>query len=115
MKQYLLAKSNVTVYENTEVKSISKKDSKVIIMTDKEEFRAKKIVLACGRWIEKFVPSLSKVLRLKERTVYFLDLVNPEKYEVGKFPIFIRIFENALYYCLPNFDGHGVKIAQSSL
>lgn len=80
MKRYLLAKSNVAVYENTEVKSISKKNSKVTIITEKGEFRAKKIVLACGRWIQKLVPSFSKVLILKEQTVYFLDLVDPEKY-----------------------------------
>ena len=106
-----MTKSNATVYENTEVKSISKKDSKVVIVTDKGEFRAKKIVLACGRWIEKLVPSFSKLLNYKEQTIYFLDLVDPEKYRAGKFPIFTRIFEHGLYYCLPDFDGSGVKIA----
>ena len=86
-----------------------------MLTTEKGEFQAKKIVLACGRWIEKLVPSLSKVLKCVEQTVYFLDLVNPEQYLCQKFPIFTRIFEDSLYYCLPNFNGHGVKIARSSI
>ena len=47
-----------------------------------------------------------------KQAVIYLDLKNVEKYKKGKFPTFTHRRQKIRFYCLPDWDGSGVKLAR---
>ncbi len=49
-------------------------------------YKAKKVVLACGRWISEFVQDLKDTTIVVRQTVGYYQMKNMENYKVGKYP-----------------------------
>ena len=81
-----------------------------ITTSDSQVFKAKKIIVSCGRWVEELYPEISQITTTEEQAVVYFDLKNIEQYSVGKFPAFFHFKKNIGFYSAPNWDGTGLKI-----
>ena len=70
------------------------------------------MLLSCGHWISELVPEMNKITTKIQQAVIYLDLKNVEKYKKGKFPTFTHRRKRIRFYCLPDWDGTGVKLAR---
>ena len=78
LKVYL--EKHIKIAENTLVTSVEQIQEGARVITDIGEFHSNKVVLACGRWITKLVPELTKLLTVYQQVVVYFEVDNMEKY-----------------------------------
>lgn len=87
-------------------------DGGVIIKTDSDEYRAAKIVLTPGPWLNAFIPDLALPLSVERQVLYWFDPgENHEAFDLRQLPIFAWEYaRDQMFYGFPNL-GAGVKVA----
>lgn len=114
----LAEKQGAEIRRNERVLEIKYKENSVEVITEKEIYRAEKLIISAGAWIKDFIEkeylNLFKVYR---QVLYWFDVAeNYENFKLGNFPVFIWEFgrsENDFVYGFPAIEGKngGFKIA----
>jgi sarcosine oxidase len=87
-------------------------DDGVVVETDRDTYRANRLVLAAGAWTGDLVDDLDGVV-VPERQVlgWFQPKTDPERYAPDAFPVFLTADdEGTEYYGFPRYDRPGVKL-----
>lgn len=112
---YLKTLPNVVIFENTEIKSITKSSANVSIATETEIISADKTVVASGRWVLDLFPELNEILHVTKQYLTYFKLANPELYQFGRIPSFVYYTPTVKYYTTPDRKGLGFKMGSHQL
>jgi sarcosine oxidase len=85
----------------------------VEVSTDKETYRAAKLVIAAGAWATQLLAQTGVPLRVMRQTLLWFDVGSrAAEFRRDRFPIFIVDVPGQPFYGLPAIDRFGVKIAR---
>ncbi|MDZ7877298.1 MAG: N-methyl-L-tryptophan oxidase [Saprospiraceae bacterium] len=96
----LLAREKVIKWtENTEG---------VVVVTEKQEYHAKKVIFTAGAWTDKLLTHLNVPLKVTRQILGWVSPKNWDDFSLGKFPCW-GIFdkEKSLYYGMPILNTEG--------
>jgi monomeric sarcosine oxidase len=102
-----------TVRECEAMTKIEDAGDEVQVTTSKDVYRARKLIVAGGAWLNGLLAHIGLSLPLKvtqEQVVYFKPLANEAAFERGAFPIFIHWRSHDVGYGFPIIGARGVKI-----
>ena len=105
---------------NEKVVSINSSGPEIIIKTNKEQYRAKKIIISAGSWINEFISSeYRQLFTVYRQVLYWFDILTKNYFDPLRFPIFIWQLPDKKggIYGFPAVDGPfgGVKIATHNM
>lgn len=106
------AKHGATVREREAVNVIDP-GRPVEVVTDAGRYRADKLIITGGAWINELIRYVGLQLPVRieqEQVTYFAPLRNAERFQRGRFPIFIHWRSPIPAYGFPMIDKPGVKI-----
>lgn len=88
----------------------------VLVKTDKGEYKASKLVLTIGPWVQSVLPpEYTGVIRVYRQVLYWFEIAsNANRYVLGNFPVFNWEFNTAhedFIYGFPSLDGKSIKVA----
>ncbi|WGM37705.1 N-methyl-L-tryptophan oxidase [Caulobacter sp. NIBR1757] len=84
----------------------------VLVRTAEDSWRAERVILAAGPWMDRFLPALAPVLTVTRQSVGWFAPTRPKSTALGAFPIFIiERGRDDTVYGFPDFEGRGVKAA----
>jgi sarcosine oxidase len=85
----------------------------VAVVTDRERILATSAVLCAGAWSAPGSPlSVGLPLEVTRQVQVWLAPLEPELFELGRFPVFVRNDGAAVFYGLPRHRHPGVKICR---
>lgn len=88
-------------------------DDSVEVTTDKETYRAAKLVIAAGAWATKLLAGIGVPLRVMRQVLtWFEPGSHAEKCLRNHFPVFIAEVPGGPFYGLPAIDRFGLKVAR---
>lgn len=106
------------IHARERVRSWDVKRGSVIVQTDCETYRGKRLVVCAGPWASKIVRRLENArLATPERQVLiWTQPHHPERFQLGKFPVFnmeaVESGRLTRYYGLPIFGVPGFKLGK---
>ena len=110
----LAAKHGALIRRNESVHSFESTHDGVVVTTDRETYRADKIILAAGAWLPKLLGGeFEKLLRVYRQVLFWFDVdSDPDRFTPSRFPVFIWELPESRQgiYGFPVVD-QGLKIA----
>ncbi len=94
------------------VRSWQANSNGIEVTTDRETFRASKLIITAGAWANQLLAELGLPLTVMRQTMHWFASPNRAEFEVNRFPIFLLDTPDGAFYGLPGFDDRGVKIAR---
>ncbi|MEK7722816.1 MAG: N-methyl-L-tryptophan oxidase [Acidobacteriota bacterium] len=114
----LAEKQGAEIKRNERVLEIKHDINSVEIITDKGNYKAEKLIISAGAWVNNFIEKPREDLfKIYRQVFYWFDIAdNYAKFKLSNFPIFIWEFgrwENDFVYGFPAIEGKngGFKIA----
>jgi sarcosine oxidase len=111
----LAEKRGAEIRRNETVLGLEETASGVSVTTDRETYRADKLIVAAGPWLPKLLGGpFESLLRIYRQVVFWFDAESDaQAYTPARFPVFI--WELADWpqgiYGIPDVDGAGLKVA----
>lgn len=87
-------------------------DGSVWVRTDRQTYRARRLVVTAGSWARNLVPSLGELAVPERQVLLWTEPLRPELFEPGAFPIFNMEAPEGHYYGFPVFGVPGFKIGK---
>ena len=84
----------------------------VVVRTDRDTYRAKRLVITAGAWIGDAVPGLSRLLVPERQVLIWTQPLRPEYFAMGAFPIFNMEAEEGRLYGFPVYGVPGFKFGR---
>ena len=84
--------------------------SGVTVRTEADTYEAERLVICAGAWAGQLVPALSHAAVAERQALAWILPQDPERFGVGRFPVFVVEEPEGLYYGFPVFDVPGVKL-----
>jgi len=85
----------------------------VEVRTDKETYRAGRLIVTAGAWAAKLLADIGVPLTVMRQVMIWIDVsANPYSFRRDHFPIFIAETPGGAFYGLPAIDEYGLKIAR---
>lgn len=105
--------SGATLLTDTKVTGLHMDQDEIIVQTNIEQYRAKKVLLSAGAWNSSLLASLGLSVPLvpTRKTVAWFG-ADESLYSSEQFPAFIFNLEDSMFYGFPSFDHAGVKIGR---
>jgi sarcosine oxidase len=113
----LAQKYDAEIHLNEKVLSYQADENGVEVNTDKGKYRADKLIISAGPWVNEFVDEeYRKLFKIYRQVLYWFELQEQaDNYLLGNFPVFIWQFgrwSDDFIYGFPALDGRqGLKIA----
>lgn len=85
-------------------------DDGVRVQTDRAEYRARRLIVSAGAWVERLIPVLAGVAVPERQVLMWSRVLEPAHYAVGAFPVFILDVPEGRFYGFPEFGIPGFKI-----
>jgi sarcosine oxidase len=91
------------IHANEKVLEWKKEDDTIKVVTDKDEYRSKKLVISAGAWTKKVIPGINEDLTVTRQTLAWIKVKDPEQYKLGTMPCWIIAPDDAggVYYGFP--------------
>jgi len=86
--------------------------SGVRVVTDRETYRARKLVVAAGPWAGKLVPALATLAVPERQVMLWTEPLQPARFEPAVFPVFNMEAPEGRFYGFPARGGTGFKIGK---
>ena len=86
--------------------------SDVWVRTDRDSYRAEKLVIAAGPWASSLVPLLADLAVPERQVLMWSQPLQPEIFRPGAFPVFVLDVPEGLLYGTPIFEIPGFKIGR---
>jgi sarcosine oxidase len=84
----------------------------VWVRTDRDRYRAERLVIAAGPWASSLVPLLADLAVPERQVLMWSQPVQPELFRPGAFPVFVLDVPEGLLYGTPIFEIPGFKIGR---
>jgi sarcosine oxidase len=85
----------------------------VEVATEKDTYRAAKLVVTAGAWATRLLADVGVPLAVMRQTLLWFDVGSrAAEFRRGKFPIFIADVPGGPFYGLPAIDPRGLKVAR---
>ncbi len=84
----------------------------VEVRTDRDRYRAGKLVVTAGPWTAKMVPALSPLLAPERQVLIWTQPLRPEHFRLGAFPVFNIEAPEGRFYGLPIYGIPGFKLGK---
>lgn len=116
IKAYLeqAEKNNASLFYNEVAKLITSKNGIVEVLTDKNVYQTKKLIVSAGAWLTQLMPELNLPLTVERQVLYWFKNTNNSLQQnllPEKLPIYIWEYEkDKMFYGFPDL-GDGIKIA----
>ncbi len=109
------AKNNgVALMFNEAVQSINQKNNVIEIVTDKDVYQTKKLIVTAGAWLNDLLPDLHLPLNIKRQVLFWFKNIDAQKQTSllpNKLPVYIWEYNKGrVFYGFPDL-GDGIKIA----
>jgi sarcosine oxidase len=82
------------------------------VRTARARYEAGRLVICAGPWASKLVPELAELAIPERQVVAWLQPLQPERFEMGVFPVFNLEVEEGRYYGFPSFLIPGFKFGK---
>ena len=109
----LAVASGADLLVHTKVTSLQTGQEDVIVHTDSQSYRGKKLLVSAGAWNSPLLHSLGLSVPLvpTRKTVAWFG-AEESLYSSDRFPAFVFQLSDSIYYGFPSIDGSGVKIGR---
>ena len=87
-------------------------DGNVWVRTDRETYRARRLVVTAGSWARNLVPALRELTVPERQVLLWTQPLRPELFALGAFPIFNMEAPEGHYYGFPVYGVPGFKIGR---
>lgn len=82
----------------------------VIVRTELGRYRARRLVITAGAWVDRLVPSLAGLAVPERQVLMWSRTLRPERFAVGAFPVFILEVPEGRFYGFPEHGIPGFKV-----
>jgi sarcosine oxidase len=86
----------------------------VIVLTEKQELRAARLVIAAGAFVSRFAADLGGLVTPVRKALFWYHANDPAAFAPECFPVWIAKFAGLNYYGFPSLDGSTVKAAEDT-
>lgn len=107
----LAREAGVDIRENEPVSAWGASDSGVWVESENGRSTADRLIITAGAWSGKALASLGLRLQVVRKTLWWLDVKNPERFALGQLPVFMGERGEQGLYGFPIFGQPGLKIA----
>ncbi len=83
-----------------------------LVETERETYRAKRLVLTAGPWLAKLAPELAPFAVPERQVLLWAQPKRPELYALGRFPVFNMEGDDGRFYGFPVFGVPGFKFGR---
>jgi sarcosine oxidase len=97
------------VHARERVLSWEEANGGVRVRTDRGEYDAARLIITAGPWIRDLVEPLRGLAEPERQVLAWLQPTAPEKFALGRFPVFNGMFETGRFYGFPVFGIPGFK------
>jgi len=87
-------------------------DGTVRVRTDRQTYRARRLVVTAGPWARNLVPALAELAVPERQVLIWTQPLRPELFALGSFPIFNMEAPEGHYYGFPVYGVPGFKIGK---
>jgi sarcosine oxidase len=87
-------------------------DGSVWVRTDRETYRARRLVITAGSWARNLVPALNELAVPERQVLLWTQPLRAELFALGSFPIFNMEAAEGHYYGFPEYGVPGFKIGK---
>ncbi len=84
----------------------------VRVETDRQTYRARRLVVCGGAWIGKLVPRLGAVAQPERQVLAWFQPLDPEAFRPERFPVFNLAVPEGRYYGFPAWGVPGFKVGR---
>ncbi|MFM9108673.1 MAG: N-methyl-L-tryptophan oxidase [Chloroflexota bacterium] len=77
-------------------------------------YAADRLYITAGPWVAKTLVRLGLPLHVRRKTLWWLGVRDPGRFDPARFPVFISQFERTEVYGFPVIDASGLKVADHS-
>ncbi len=84
--------------------------SGVVVTTERDRYEADRLVVCAGPWAGELLPELAHAAVPERQALVWIQPGEPDRFAVGKFPVFVLEEVGGLYYGFPVHDYPGVKL-----
>lgn len=90
----------------------SAEDHGVRVLTDRAEYRARRLLVTAGAWTRTLVPALDAVAVPERQVMLWTQPRTPAAFDPKVFPVFNMEAEEGRFYGFPSYGGAGFKIGK---
>jgi sarcosine oxidase len=90
----------------------SAEGSGVVVRTDRDTYRADRLVITAGAWVGQAVPELARLAVAERQVLIWTQPLRPEYFATGVFPIFNFEAEEGRLYGFPVYGVPGFKLGK---
>jgi sarcosine oxidase len=91
------------------VRSWSTEGDGVVVRTDRDAYRARRLVISAGAWAGRLLPALAGLAVPERQVLMWSRTLRPERFAVGSFPVFILDVPEGRFYGFPEYGIPGFK------
>jgi sarcosine oxidase len=84
----------------------------VRVVTERETYRARKLIVTAGPWAGKLVPALAPLAVPERQVMLWAEPLEPAHFEAAVFPVFNMEAPEGRFYGFPAHGGTGFKIGK---
>jgi len=84
----------------------------VSVRTDRQSYRARKVVITAGPWARTLIPALAEVAVPERQVLIWTQPLRPEYFRLGAFPVFNMEAPEGRYYGFPVYGVPGFKLGR---
>jgi monomeric sarcosine oxidase len=81
------------------------------VKTDRSTYSADRLIITAGAWSAALLAGLDLALTVKRKTLFWLEVEQPERFSPERSPIFIADWPGTEFYGFPLFEDPGIKVA----
>lgn len=107
----LARESGVEIDENEPVVDWGASDSSVWVKTAAQTYAADRLIITAGAWSSRALRELGLPLQVVRKTLWWLEMRDPERFAPGRLPVFMADHEGMGLYGFPIYGQPGLKIA----
>jgi len=84
----------------------------VLVRTDRNEYKSKKLIVTAGPWTRSLLPQFEKIAIPERQVLLWTQPLTPDYFRLGAFPIFNMEAPEGRFYGFPVFGMPGFKIGR---
>jgi monomeric sarcosine oxidase len=101
----------IEIKENEPAREWGANESGAWVKTDEATYTADRLIITAGAWSSALLADLDLSFEVKRKTLFWLDVEQPERFSPDRFPVFIADSPGQEFYGFPIFDEPGLKVA----
>lgn len=115
----LAAQNGAEIHTKEKVIEWKKEQNNIVVITDKNTYRSKKLIISAGAWSDRIAPGIGDKIKVTRQLLAWVKPKVPDDYTLNKFPCWLIADDQkpGCYYGFPMLptekfgEPHGLKIA----